>query len=91
MGLRRLDGDSRHHYQEYISKGRIVTKGILPQPLAAWIGLLGCFLLIVVSSSVWWNVRDEANGKGGISTAWSVSVYFLVSFTLEVRSMPIPD
>lgn len=83
VGLRNLDDDSRpRHYQEYISKGRIVTKGILPQPLAAWIGLVGSLLLIVVSSSVWWNVRQRHHDKGGVSTAWSVSVYFLVSFTL---------
>lgn len=79
-GLRNLDGDNRHHYQEYISKGRIVTKGVLPQPLAAWIGLVGCFLLILVSSSVWWNLVPANNDVGGISVAWSVSVYFLVSF-----------
>ncbi|KAG6360993.1 hypothetical protein INS49_009212 [Diaporthe citri] len=70
IGLRNLDDDSRpSHYQEYISKGRIVTKGILPQPLAAWIGLVGSLLLIVVSSSVWWDVRAETNDKGGISDA----------------------
>lgn len=79
IGLRNLDGDSRRHYQDYISKGRIVTKGILPQPLAAWVGLAGCFLLIVVSSSVWWNLLPQNKGMGGISDAWSVSVYFLVS------------
>lgn len=81
-GLRNLDDDSRDrpsHYQEYISKGRIVTKGVLPQPLAAWIGLVGCFLLIIVSSSVWWNLIPQKRDMGGISDAWSVSVYFLVS------------
>lgn len=79
IGLQNLDGDSRRHYQEYVSKGRIVTKGILPQPLAAWIGLVGCLLLIIISSSVWWNVRPADGDVGGVSTAWTVSVYFLVS------------
>ncbi|KAK2599542.1 hypothetical protein N8I77_011290 [Diaporthe amygdali] len=81
-GLRDLDGDSRHHYQDYISKGRIVTKGILPQPLAAWTGLVGCFLLVIASSSVWWNIRPQNGDIGGISDAWSVSVYFLEGFLL---------
>lgn len=82
IGLRNLDDDSRDrpsHYQEYISKGRIVTKGVLPQPLAAWVGLVGCFLLIIVSSSVWWDLVPQKKDMGGISDAWSVSVYFLVS------------
>lgn len=78
VGLQNLDGDSRRHYRDYVSKGRIVTKGILPQPLAAWIGLLGCVLLIIMSSSVWWNVRRQEGDMGGISKAWSASVYFLV-------------
>ncbi|KAG8158674.1 hypothetical protein KVR01_011796 [Diaporthe batatas] len=84
VGLRNLDGDSRRHYRDYVSKGRIVTKGILPQPLAAWIGLLGCFLLIIMSSSVWWNVLPSNRDVGGISKAWSVSVYFLEGILLAL-------
>lgn len=83
IGLQKLDEGRRPHYQTYISKGRIITKGILPQPLAAWIGLVGCLLLIIVSSSVWWDVKGQHQEKGGISTAWQTSVYFLVSSPLS--------
>lgn len=71
------------HYQKFISAGtankynyRKHVNYKLPQPLAAWTGLTGCFLLIIVSSSVWWDNRSH------VSKAWSVSVFFLVSLLI---------
>jgi hypothetical protein len=67
------------HYQKFISAGsanrhyRKHVNYIIPQPFAAWTGVAGCLLLIIVSSSVWWD------NKSPVSTAWSVSVFFLVS------------
>lgn len=67
-------------YQKYISTGshRVTyqrfIKHIVPQPLAAYIGLLGCILLVITSSAVWW---DQSASQ--VSLAWSISVYLLVS------------
>lgn len=67
----------RNNYSKYISKGPETTysthiKSLLGQPWAAYIGLAGCVLLIVIPSSIWWEDVSE------ISTIWSVSVYFTV-------------
>lgn len=67
------------HYRKFISAGtadryRKHVNYILPQPLAAYTGVAGCLLLIIVSSSVWWDNMST------VSSAWSVSVFFLVSF-----------
>lgn len=71
-------------YQKYVSTGshrlsyQRFVRHIIPQPLAAYIGLLGCLLLVAVSSSVWWDV-----GVSRVSKTWSASVYILVSSPSE--------
>lgn len=75
LGVEGLGYDD--HYQKFISAGtanrhyRKHVNYIIPQPFAAWTGVAGCLLLIILSSSVWWG------NKSPVSTAWSVSVFFL--------------
>ncbi|KUI73380.1 putative amino-acid permease meu22 [Cytospora mali] len=69
-------GENDDHYHKFVSNDSITTyrkhvNYFLPQPLAAWTGLTGCFLLFIVSSSVWWDNNSM------VSRAWSVSVFFL--------------
>lgn len=58
----------RNKYREYIRHAR------LPQPWTAIVGLAGCFLLIIASSSVWWGSKTAE-----VSRSWTISVFFLVS------------
>ncbi|KUI59867.1 Arginine permease [Cytospora mali] len=69
-------GENDDHYHKFVSNDSVTTyrkhvNYFLPQPLAAWTGLTGCFLLFIVSSSVWWDNNSV------VSRAWSVSVFFL--------------